>query len=604
MLWQLKERAPDEFKSQFPELNPVLADLLWQRGLREQTLIDEFFNPDFETDLHDPYLMPNMDLIIGRILEAIAGKEQIAIFGDYDVDGVSGTVMLLEVLKKCGLDPYVYLPDRAKEGYGLNKKAILEFKEKGAKLLISVDCGMSDVEEADYCAELGIDLLIVDHHQPLEKLPQCIAILNPHLHQSNYPFKDLSAAGVVFKLITALVSKLRENSELKEFFPVGFEKWQLDLVALATVADSMPLKGENRTLLHYGLLVLAQTKRVGLQELMAVSGVKPILQMQAPCAAESEIATTIERRTKTRKETNLNPQTIAFSLAPRLNAASRMDHANLSLDLLITENPLAAKELAEKLDVKNRSRFTTVKRIIDQAFSKIELEQEPVLLIGDPDWPIGVLGIVAGKIVEDLERPVFIYQDLGPDSVGSARSVNGFNLVEAMESCKEILKEYGGHKSAAGFRFDSKNSSGLRQALIRAFEAQKSSLKSEEPVLEIDLELKPEDFSNSLYENLRKMEPFGLGNPVPRFLMKGLKITDRSQVGRDSQHCKLKLSAELPGRLKKFFSALAFNQILPDHLKFGEFVDVVCEMMPDEYNGSLNLSLKILDIRQSEVSAS
>lgn len=594
MIWHAKESAPSSFKTQFPEFHPFLCDLLWQRGLRDQVLIDEFFNPDYETDLHDPYLMPAMSEAVACLLKAIEEKEKVAIFGDYDVDGVSSTVLLASVLEKAGLKVSIYLPDRAKEGYGLNMKGIDEVHAQGAKLLISVDCGMTDVEETKYAKKLGMNVMIVDHHQPLAVLPSAEIIVNPHLHNSQYPFKELAATGVVFKLVQALVSKLRQQSD-EEIFPAGYEKWFLDLVALATVADSMPLKGENRTLLHYGLLVLAQTKRVGLKALMEVAGVKPILRMQSPGAEDSELSSALDQRSKRKQETNLNPQTIAFALAPRINAASRMDHANASYELLRTEDLVVAQTLANGLNQKNRERFLVVKKIIEEIAVNPDVTGQSVVLVGRPDWPIGVLGIVAGKIVEEMERPVFIYQDLGGDSAGSARSVNGFNLVEAMQSCSAHLKEFGGHKAAAGFHFDSKNVKELHACLVKSFHAMTNEqTEAQEPVLDIDLEIRPEDFSTDLYDVFKKMEPFGHGNPVPKLLLKNCVIKERKTVGKDSQHSKLKLVSE---DAKKEISALAFNQVLSGHLSVGQKVNVVGEILPDDYNGTINISLKIIDIQ-------
>ena len=589
MEWQLKEQAPRSFFQKFPEFNNLVLNLLWERGTRTQEAIDKFFNPDYNVDLHNPFLMLGMDRAVSRITEAILSKEKIAIFGDYDVDGISGSVILASLLKKTGVDFRVYIPDRGKEGYGMNIPAVEELTGWGANLIVVIDSGIANFEEVGKANEFGVDVIIVDHHQPQKELPKALVILNPHLSDDKYPFKELVATGITFKLTEALISTLRK----KGFdFQEGAEKWFLDLVALATIADVAPLSGENRVLCKYGLAVLAKTQRVGLKELINMVGVKPYV-------VEPLLQVKLEnndnnRRVRKHPNTNLNSQIVSFMLINRLNAASRMDHAKISFDLLMTDSVLEAKNLVLQLEIKMKERVKLVKKIVKEFETDYDSGQKALIFAGASGWSIGVLGIVANNLLDKYHKSAFIFEKRKDESVGSIRAEKSINVVDVLGVCSRYLVGYGGHPQSAGFRFRTASEEELKKCLITAMPQE---IKEKTYPLEIDYELKLKEVNRELLKVLQAFEPFGMTNITPRFLIRNLRIIERKLVGAGKQHNKLILAD--PGNLSQVINALAFNKLLPDNLQIGEHVDVVAEIMTDEFRGSLNLSLKIIDIKLS-----
>ncbi|RJQ14620.1 hypothetical protein C4553_00925 [Candidatus Parcubacteria bacterium] len=594
MKWRLKEQAPREFIHQFPEFGRLVLDLLWQREIRTQEEIDAFFNPDYSKDLNDPFLMSGMKDAVERLIGSIKNKEHVAIFGDYDVDGISGSVILATIFKKVGLSHEVYIPDRAREGYGMNIPAVEGLCKKGAGLIIVVDSGITDFEEVELANSCGSDVLIIDHHQPLERIPEAFAILNPNLKKDVYPFKHLVATGVTFKFIQALVPVLRKEGF---DFGQGFEKWFLDLVALATVADMAPLIGENRILCKYGLGVLAKTSRVGIRELMNIAGVKPQTIAEPSWGEELvfESGNGNERRVRKHPITNINSQTISFSLVNRINAASRMAHAKVGFDLLMSESKEEAKDLAMQLEQKAKERVQLVRKIVEEFNLRNDVSQGPIIFAGSKDWPIGVLGIVANQLLEKHHKPTFIFEARDKESLGSIRSNKDLNIVNLLEKCGNFMTDYGGHPQSAGFRFKTENSEDLKQCLLDNI----GSVVNQEPFLEIDADLTSEEIDMGLFKKLQPFEPFGVDNPTPRFLFRNLIIKEKRLIGSDKQHSKLILSGA--GHKVLSIPALAFNKILPDHLRIDQRVDIVGEFMVDEFRGRLNLSIKIVDIKISEI---
>ncbi|MCH7552331.1 DHH family phosphoesterase [Patescibacteria group bacterium] len=351
--WTIKKQAPEEFGEKFPEFSNLTRNLLWQRGLKTQKKIDEFFNPDYSQDLHDPLLLKDADKAVERIFAALENKEKVMVYGDYDSDGVNGAVIMYNALETIGLDKKnlgVYLPDREKEGYGLNVEAVQRFAKEKYNLIITIDCGTTSFEAIDFASESKIDVIVLDHHRVIDHAPKAYAFVNPHQEDDEYPFKDLCGAAVAFKIVCAMYTK----ANIEE----GQEKWFLDSVALATITDVMPLLGENRTLVKYGLLVLAQTERVGLAALMEVAGVKPTFN-------------------KDSLTTNLNPWTLGFMLGPRINAAGRMDHANNAFALLNAESYEEALDLARQIDKLNRERQRLVENIVRQVEERLQAKAGP-----------------------------------------------------------------------------------------------------------------------------------------------------------------------------------------------------------------------------------
>jgi len=342
--WKINKKPPMKFLEQFPEYSPLTLQLLWDRGLKTQKAIDEFFNPDYEEDLHNPFLMKGMKKAVSRIKKALKNKEKITIFGDYDADGVCGTAILSEILNSLGTNPGIFIPNRNKEGYGLNLNAVKKAAANGTNLIITIDCGVTDFEEIKLANKLKMEVIIFDHHEMQEKIPPALVIVDPRQKGEKYPFKELAATGVAFKLAQALLLKPKTRNPKREIIK-GWEKWLLDLVAIATVADLMPLIGENRTLVKYGLIVLAQTKRLGLQELMKKAGIRLKSNSRLPFG-------------------NLEAHILGYIIGPRLNAAGRMGHANTAYELLVTKLKEEAENLARRLNEKNQERQKLTVRIV------------------------------------------------------------------------------------------------------------------------------------------------------------------------------------------------------------------------------------------------
>jgi single-stranded-DNA-specific exonuclease len=598
MNWHFKPKAPENFIKQFPEYSPLVLQLLYDRGLKTQSQIDEFFNPDYEEDLHDPFLMKGMKKGVKRIIKAIKKKEKIIVYGDYDADGVCSSVILIAALKALGAQNLaVYIPDRSKEGYGLNLKAVKDLADQGAQLIIALDCGITNFKEIELAHSLGIEVIIVDHHRCPEKLPAAKVIIDPHQSGDRYPFKDLAAAGVAFKLVQALLlSRTTFKGQFSEVCTQdGFEKWLLDLVALATIADMMPLLGENRTLVKYGLGVLAQTKRIGLQELMKVVRLNPMVT-QPSVNGEPPL-------------TNLDACTLGYILAPRLNVASRLIHANAAYQLLITESVEEAKEIAERLDVLNRQRQQLVNEIIKQVEKRLmeKDKMEKVIFEGDPQWPVGIVGLVASKISEKYHRPTFIFNLTNNEARGSARGIPNFDIIQAISQCATWLEDFGGHPGAAGLTVLRKN--------LDAFKKQLSSiadqrLKDEDliPSIEIDAQLSPEEISWQHYEQVQRFAPFGQANPTPKFLIQDLEINDLRIVGNNGKHLKIELRGlslktsprmNPEGGIEKKFKAIGFGLgERAEELKIGDKIDLVFEFIINEWNGTRDLQMKIIDFKK------
>jgi len=575
--WRLKPKAPEEFIRQFPEYQPLILQLLYNRGLKTQKAIDEFFNPDYGEDLHDPFLMLGIKEAVKRISKAIEKREKIAIFGDYDADGVCGAVILKTVLDELGanLEGGIYIPDRIIEGYGLNIEAIKKLAEQKVKLIITVDCGISDFKEIELADSLNMEVMIVDHHRVGKKLPPAKIIIDPWQKKDKYPFKELSGAGVAFKLTQALIKKSK--------LPEGWGKWLLDLVAISTVADCMPLLGENRTLVRYGLIVLAQTKRVGLQELMKIARLNPVFETDT-------------------KSTNLDTYSLGFILAPRLNAAGRMKHASLAFELLLAKTQEEARSLAEKINEQNKQRQKLTDEIVAEIEARIKPnindKSKPVIIEIDKKWSPGIIGLVAGKIADRYHRPTIIFKENEELSRGSARSIPAFNIVEAISQCADLLKEYGGHPGAAGLSLENKNLSAFAKKIN---EIARKKLKEEdlEPFLEVDSGVLAEDINWELFDKLFQFEPCGGDdNPRPTFLMKELEIANLRLVGNGSQHLKLELKNS--NLENKIFKAIGFRLAKNggQDLQIGDKVDIVFELIIDEWNGSRELQFKIIDIKK------
>lgn len=565
--WILAEKAAEGFQSDSEKYPAIINQLLWERGLDSPEKIEKFFNPQYDDGLHDPFLLKDMRLACERIHKAVGGNEKIIIYSDYDVDGVCAATVLGEYFKGISYPFSVYLPDRQKEGHGVNQTALESIISNGANLIITLDCGTTNVKEIAWAKEKGLDAIVVDHHQTVVGRPAAVAFINPHQEGDEYPFKGLCGTGLAFKLYNGLKG---ENGGK------GEEKWLLDLVALATVADMMPLLGENRVLVKYGLFVLAKTKRIGLRKLMESAGIE----------AKYDLETL---------GTNLDSFTLGFTIGPRINAASRMAHANLAYELLTSEDEQKINELVLSLNDNNRRRQQIVEKILKEVRSRVDAYKEPPSFImeSSADWPIGLLGLVASKIAEKYNRPVMLYQNMeGDKSKGSLRSVAGFSLVDALGSAGDLFIQYGGHPAAAGCSFKTENEEAVRQRLN---EYAASALTPELALKKINVsaEISFGEIDWNLMNALKKFEPFGTGNFKPRFLSRGIEVKKLVLLGQKAEHLKI---FGFDKKDSKEFPLLFFRHNgLAEDFKIGDTLDVVYELDINEWNGSREIQLKLVD---------
>ncbi len=537
-----------------PEYPTVILKLLAMRGLTESEAINGFLNPVYEK-LHDPFLFKDMQKSVERIRWGIEQKQKITIYADYDADAITACAVLYLTLKKQDALVEYYIPDRFTEGYGMNEEAVRSIADGGTKLIITVDCGINAVAEAEVCRELGVDLIITDHHDLTSELPNAFAVINPKNPRDEYPFPYLTGVGVAFKLAQALTNN-------------GWEKWLLDLVAIGTVADLQSLTGENRILVSFGLKVLEKTRWLGLRALLQLAGVE-----KPPDA-----------------------YTLGFIVAPRINAAGRIKHGNAAFELLTCEDPAKALELAKQLDELNRQRQTLTDQILSEAKAQVELASDKKILVSHgQDWPKGVVGLVAGKLTESYNRPTLaISTDSEGQAVGSARSVAGFDIVQALTHAKDILTKYGGHPQAAGFSLAVVNLPQLHLKLLEYAEI--INWEAGEAVVSADLELSPQDISWDVVEYLERFGPFGIGNPRPRFLAKELEILDVRLVGAKQQHLKLRLGF---GQHKLEAIAFGMGQRAGD-VSVSKKIDAIFELTANEWNGRKDMQLKISDLKLHE----
>jgi len=563
--WLVAKKVSKEFQNQFPEINPVILQLLYNRGLKTQAEIDEFLNPDYGQDIHNPFLFRDMEKAVKRIFQAIENKEKIMVHGDYDADGVSASVMMVSALRELGANVGIYIPHRITEGYGLNKKTINELAKQGINLIVTVDCGIANHAEIDLAQSKGMDVIVTDHHEALPELPKAFAIINPKVAREKYPFQFLSGAGVAFKVVQALVNR-KANKPLND----GYDKWLLDLVALGTVADCVPLIGENRTLAKYGLVVLRKTRRLGLQELAKV--------------AQISLA-------------GADTYTIGFQIAPRLNAAGRLDHANTAFELLMTKDWEEAKQIAENLNKKNQERQRTTEKMVQEAREQIgDVDKNKKILIAQKQgWSAGLVGLVAGKLSDEYERPSLVIGLKKDEAVGSGRSIPEFDITQALIKCGDLLTRYGGHSQACGFELLVKNLEKFKTCMIKiASEKLKSEDLSKKTF--IDMEIKLEQIDWPLLSLLDSFEPFGEENLQPNFVTYGLEVIQLEKVGADGKHLKLIVKHCESNNCRKLI-AFGIGNSWGDQLKIGDKIDIVFEVSVREWNGQRELQMKVVDLK-------
>lgn len=563
--WELREKSKKNF-SGLEKQSPQILELLASRGISSQKEIEDFFSFDYAVS--DNLLgIAGMIEAVERITKALENKERVAIFGDYDADGVTATVLLFETLENLGFTNLTYyIPDRQLEGYGMNDAAIEFLARDGVKLIITVDSGVTNVSEVEKAKALGIDVIITDHHHALEILPKPVAIINPHLENSGFDFSDLAGVGVAFKLAQALYQKIAPEK-------IEQLKWMLDLVAIGTVADCVNLLGENRMLTKYGLVVLSKTRRIGLLEMFKVGRIE---------ISENNIPDT---------------QKIAFQIAPRINAAGRMDHASVAYKLIIEKEQVAARILALEVESKNQERQKLTAEIVKEIeeIATRDFSDKKFVFVKNEHWPVGILGLVAGKVVDKFQKPTIVFQIQEKEYVGSLRSIPEINIVECLEKCADLLSKFGGHSQAAGVRILPENVSQFCSKMTKLIE---DELLGKEIVstLSIDLELKVEDINWEFMQDLKKMEPFGMGNKDPVFILRQMRISDVRMVGNGSKHLKLALKS-IDGN-PKIFDAIGFKlgEEFPN-LKKDDLIDIVFNLAEDSWNGSKKIQLKLIDLK-------
>ncbi len=575
--WRLHAPPPRAFTDSFPEYSRTAQELLFNRGIKTQGDIDEFFNPDYGIAMHDPCLFADMEKAVKRVLRAIAAGEKIMVYGDYDADGVCGSALLHAALGALGARVSVYIPDRFSEGYGMNEKAITKIaRDKEIGMVITVDCGSSAVDEIALLHAAGKDTVVVDHHLLPPAPPAAFAMLNPKREGEPYPFYYLCAAGIAFKFACALfATPYAKSAGVKE----GAEKWLLDIAAIGTVADMVPLLGENRVIVKYGLMVIEKTKRLGLKELLSY-----------PTA----------RMTDSPKKDEITAHTIGFNIAPRINAASRMAHAALSFELLTTQDARMAQELGEKLEELNNER----RRVVDAIMKEVEGApgDAEVLVAGSGEWPVGVVGLVAGRLTEKHGKPSFVYGSVNGQYRGSCRGIGDFNVVEAMRFCEEkepgLFVAFGGHAMAGGFTI-APDKAGRFVKLLAAYGREKLDKDALYPVLAVDARVEPEDINWELHDTLARCEPYGEGNKKPLFVLGGAVVVSARAVGQKKDHLKMKLKAIAKNGAVKYFDCIGWG-LFPraEDCRAGDAVDVVFELEANEYNGTRELQLKLKDMRR------
>ncbi len=567
--WKIKNENQKIDAALEKKYQPVILQLLANRGIGEISEIEKFFDLDYSRDVLDPFHFTDMEKAVARIMEAKNKKEKVAIFGDYDADGVTSTALLFETLKQLDFeDVVIYIPDRQNEGYGMNVEAINYLQKQGVSLIITVDCGITNVTEVEKAKESGMDVIVTDHHHVPEKIPTAVAIINPHMKNCRYAFQDLAGVGVAFKLAQALYQKI-EPEKIERL------KWLLDLVAVGTIADCVPVLGENRALVKYGLIVLSKTRRIGLQELFKVGRIN---------IDENNLATT---------------QQVSFQIAPRINAAGRMDHANAAYNLVIEKDRVVAREMALEIESKNQARQKVTAEIVKEirALAENYFKEKKLIVAADEHWQVGILGLVAGKIADEFSKPTMVLQKQGKELIGSLRSIPQVNIIEALGKCSDWLIKFGGHSQAAGVTVAEKNFEIFCEKLSGVVE-QELAGKEIVPEIEIDAEVTAEEVNWELLLEINKMEPFGEGNEEPVFLMKNMIVEELKNVGNGSKHLKLTLRAE---NNPKIFEAIGFGFGEKfSELKSGDRIDIVFNLQEDEWNGNKKMQLRLVDLKNKK----
>ena len=570
--WVYKQLTNEEEKvqneiAQNLGISPILARLLVQRGIATYEEARSFFRPDL-SDLHDPFLMADMDKAVARLTTAMQQNEKILVYGDYDVDGTTSVSLVYKFLKQFSNNIDYYIPDRYTEGYGISIRGIDYASEQGCKLIIALDCGIKAIEKVNYAKSLGIDFIICDHHTPDVELPDAVAVLDPKREDCQYPYEHLSGCGVGFKLIQAFAQV--NNVDFSELIPL------LDLVALSIASDIVPITGENRVLAYHGLKQLNSSPSIGVKGIIDVCGLS---------------------------DKDITISDIVFKIGPRINASGRMKLASEAVQLLVSRDNVFAKEKSETINEYNNDRKGLDKNITEEALNLIksneELYNRKSIVLYNPDWHKGVIGIVASRLSEEYYRPAIVLTQSNGLASGSARSVPGFDLYKAIESCKDLLENFGGHMYAAGLSIKEENI----PEFITRFEAFVSENILEEqtyPQIDIDTVLQFSDITPKFFRVLKQFAPFGPGNMKPVFASKKVFDYGTSRlVGKDQEHIKMEL---IDSSSENVMNGIAFGMHeYNNHLKALNPLNICYTIEENNFNGNTNIQLMVRDIQTEEI---
>ena len=569
--WRLRDSGDPENVAQLSAelgIDPVLASLLVTRGVHTFEEARSFFRPSLSA-LHDPFLMKDMDLAVARLEKAVASQEKILVYGDYDVDGTTAVALVYSFIRRLTTSVDFYIPDRYDEGYGVSQKGIDWASANGFTLIITLDCGIKAIDKVKYAADKGIDLIICDHHLPEEEIPAAAAVLDPKREDCTYPFDDLSGCGVGFKLVQAYSQK--NGLPFESLLPL------LDLLVVSIASDLVTVVGENRVLAHFGLKRLNEEPRIGLQAMINLANLE---------------------------QGHVTIDDIVFKIGPRINAAGRMESGRLAVELLTAETEEAAVTIGSQINDNNNERKSIDREITKAALDMVQdgtcCSSENAVIVYGPDWNKGVVGIVASRLVEAYYKPAFVLTKSNGFVTGSARSVRGFDLYEAISSCADLLENYGGHIYAAGLTLREENLPEFVQRIDK-YVGEHISDEMATPIVDVDSEINFSQITPKFFRILKQFQPFGPGNSAPVFLTKNVYDDGNGRkVGPGGQHLKLELIQE--SQPYHQISAIAFNMAsLFEHIRNGNPIDICYSVVENYYRGNSTIQLRIKDMRERDV---
>ncbi|MDD3531633.1 MAG: single-stranded-DNA-specific exonuclease RecJ [Candidatus Pacebacteria bacterium] len=582
-MFPLHDPLDEITRRELAEYDDLVAALLARRGVVTKEDAEKFLSPSYDLHLHDPLLMIDMPKAARRFADAILAKEKIVVWSDYDCDGIPGGVLMHDFLQKVDANFENYIPHRHDEGYGMNVTGIESLAKNGAKLIVTVDSGITDIEPIARAAELGMQVIVTDHHLPGEKLPDAFAIVNPNAREDEtYPYKSLCGSGVAWKLVVATLAMLRDSRPTSPRLrgatelPLGWEKWLLDMVGLATIADMVPLTGENRLLATYGLLVLRKSPRIGLQKLCR--GMR------------------VEQR-------SISEDDVGFMIAPRVNAASRIGEARDAFNLFTTHDENEASALAKKLERANRQRKAETGAITRAVHTRLKErgEMRSVIALGDPEWRPALLGLVANTIADEYERPVFLWGREGNMRLkGSMRSGDGTHALDLMRAAVDTFEDFGGHKAAGGFTVRDDAIFFLEDKLVEAHARLEMREEDDSLAHHVDAVITPEEATEALLKKVERLAPFGQENPKPVFLLREVALQEISRFGKAQEHLKLKILVD--AERQNTMDAVTFFIKGPiaravDTLTAGDKVNIIAHIERDTFSRGAPVRLRLLDIR-------